>query len=235
MSVEARKLPVAEIEATSKTQVRVRLDVSTIDDYAKDMQNGDIFPPLVVFAEDGSERYILADGFHRLAALEKNGTEEVDCIVYEGGLPKALLFALSANRSNGLRRSNADKHHAAVMICTAPSLKDLPLRDKADACGVSHETIRAVMAELNDAAPKPKKEKVKEETAEENVRPTKPAPTQAEVDQMELSGAIKSIRSFPFSGSEAPERMNLSDLMKADIEYCLRWLEEAHAAFDIEF
>ena len=39
-------LNIDKIEATSKTQARFRLDPVSIDEYAEDMKNGDIFPPL---------------------------------------------------------------------------------------------------------------------------------------------------------------------------------------------
>ena len=98
------RLQLDEIEATAATQVRVRLDSGVIDEYANAIRDGAAFPPLVVFAENGSQRYILADGFHRLQAAQKVGKDSIGVKLHEGGMHEALMFALSANAEHGIRR-----------------------------------------------------------------------------------------------------------------------------------
>ena len=65
----AHEICIDEIEVTANTQVRSELDKKVIADYAEAMQAGAIFPALTVFAEKDSQRFILADGFHRLEGV----------------------------------------------------------------------------------------------------------------------------------------------------------------------
>ena len=60
------KLRCDQIEATDATQVRTKLSKEAIDDYCEAIKNGAQMPPVDVYAEKGSKRYIMADGFHRL-------------------------------------------------------------------------------------------------------------------------------------------------------------------------
>ena len=101
-------LAIDNIEATAATQVRVRLDRHTIEEYQEALENGAEMPPLLVFREANSERYILADGFHRLYAMVNLGWDKVVCEVRYGRMVDALREALGANQAHGLRRTNAD-------------------------------------------------------------------------------------------------------------------------------
>ena len=88
-------LKLTEIVTTAGTQVRARLDTDTVDEYASAMVDGAVFPPVVVF-HDGN-RYILADGFHRIMAAQRNGFKDFECDVRKGAKSDALKFALAAN------------------------------------------------------------------------------------------------------------------------------------------
>ena len=59
------RLELDNIEATAATQVRVRIDRGIVEEYTEALMNGAQMPPLHVFREEGSQRNILADGFHR--------------------------------------------------------------------------------------------------------------------------------------------------------------------------
>jgi hypothetical protein len=226
MSEELDVLPIAEIEATASTQVRVRIDPNTIDEYADDMKNGHIFPPVVVFAEAGSERYILADGFHRLAAAQKAKLTEIGVVIKEGGLHEALMAALEANAGNGLRRTNADKCHAVEMALKDPFLSGLPLREIAEVCRVSHELVRTIKQGQNKKTePAAKVSTDDKESAGENVLATKTPPTQDEVDKAEFMAAVKVILSFPYTGLSAIEHMYLGRDELHDIDLAADWMD----------
>ena len=111
----AHDISIDEIEATSRTQVRSELDKKVIADYAEAMQAGAIFPALTVFAEKDSQRFILADGFHRLEAAKAQRLVSFQCEVQTGGIRAALSHALGANDQHGLRRTNADKRNAVEL------------------------------------------------------------------------------------------------------------------------
>ena len=126
---------------TRNLQTRAALNEDTVQDYADAMERGDRFPAVTVFT-DGAE-YYLADGFHRVEALRRIGKRAVVAELQEGDFKAALLYALKANSTHGLRRTNADKRHALEMAWNArmelfggePSIALL-----AETCGVSQRT-----------------------------------------------------------------------------------------------
>ena len=128
---------------TRNLQTRAALNEDTVQDYADAMERGDRFPAVTVFT-DGAE-YYLADGFHRVEALRRIGKRAVVAELQEGDFKAALLYALKANSTHGLRRTNADKRHALEMAWNArmelfggePSNALL-----AETCGVSLATVK---------------------------------------------------------------------------------------------
>ena len=104
---------------TEGLQIRCAMNEDTIAEYAEAMKDGAMFPPIIVFEEvkkgkGGKPKscFYLADGYHRVAAKKELGETEIEAEVREGGFNEALRFALRANVSHGLRRTNADKRHA---------------------------------------------------------------------------------------------------------------------------
>ena len=122
------------------------------------MERGDRFPSVTVFT-DGAE-YYLADGFHRVEALRRIGKKSVSAELMDGDYKAALLYALKANSTHGLRRTNADKRHALEMAWNArenlfggePSNALL-----ADTCGVTRRWVIKWMQEqgVNSSHPVP--------------------------------------------------------------------------------
>lgn len=102
---------------TRNLQTRAALNEDTVADYAEAMERGDKFPAVTVFS-DGAE-YYLADGFHRVEALRRIGKKAVVADLQNGDFKAALLYALKANSTHGLRRTNADKRHALEMAWNA--------------------------------------------------------------------------------------------------------------------
>ena len=135
------KLKIEELN-TRDLQTRAALNEDTVSDYAEAMERGDKFPPVTVFT-DGAE-YYLADGFHRVEALRRIGKKAVVAELQDGDYKAALLYALKANSTHGLRRTNADKRHALEMAWNArehlfggePSNALL-----ADTCGVTRQWV----------------------------------------------------------------------------------------------
>lgn len=108
-----KRIPLSEIVTDAGTQVRVQPDDATVADYAQQMTDGAQFPPVVLF-HDGNQ-YFLADGFHRVLAARRNDWREIDADVRVGTKIDALWFALSANKANGRRLTEADKTHAVTL------------------------------------------------------------------------------------------------------------------------
>lgn len=225
---KTKTMPIEAIEATVATQVRVKLHKDVIDMYEQDIRNGDQMPPVVVFAEKGSERHILADGFHRLVAHVNAERADIEVDVREGNMHNALAHALQANQQYGLRRSNADKINAVKMALKDPVFSALTQAEIADLCGVSRETVsRVSVRETTGRTAKDEKKAKPAKPTPDDHRPTKPEPTQAEVELAEIRQAVSLFKALPYDGRVAAASVEFSKDDIADLEYVAGWC--AHA------
>ncbi len=133
-------IPITNIRLDGGTQPRAALDFGAIEDYAEAMGAGITFPPVTVFY-DGTD-YWLADGFHRVKASYAAGQDTVACEVHQGTLNDAQWFSFSANRTNGLRRTNDDKQRAVRAALQHPNGVQLSNSQIATHVGVTEGTIR---------------------------------------------------------------------------------------------
>jgi uncharacterized ParB-like nuclease family protein len=122
------------------TQARAATNTDTVAEYAERMQAGDKFPPAVVF-HDGVT-YFMADGFHRYFACQACGFKDILADVRKGTFIDALKFALGANRTNGLQRTNADKRRAVEIALK--NFYDLSDNALAELCFVSQPFVSSL-------------------------------------------------------------------------------------------
>jgi transposase-like protein len=148
------RLSIAEIRLDGGTQPRSALDFTAIDDYAEAMAAGVKFPPVVVF-HDG-EHYWLADGFHRLKAAFAAGFDAVDGELRQGTLEDAQWYSFSANKTNGLRRTNEDKQRAVKSALLHPRAAEMSNSAIARHVGVDEATVRNWRAKLETSSEIPK-------------------------------------------------------------------------------
>jgi ParB-like nuclease domain len=144
-------LDIDRISADAATQMRIRLSPQTIREYADVMEEGEIFPPIVVFQEN--ETYWTADGWHRVEAAKQLGLATIRGEVRSGGLDDAIDFACSANTRHGLRPTIEDRRKAVMtQLRRHPERSD---REIARLCGCSHSTVGLYRAELESAPGSP--------------------------------------------------------------------------------
>ena len=139
------KLPLKKIRLDGGTQTRARIQDDIIVEYAQDMKAGAAFPPLIVF-HDGTD-YWLGDGFHRWGAAASLNLDSIECEIRQGTLADAQWFSFSANRANGMRRTNDDKVRAvkaALRHCKG-GRSDAEI---ARHVGVDHHTVAKYRGEL---------------------------------------------------------------------------------------
>ena len=134
------QLTISDIQREEALICRAKgINRRTVAEYAAAMTAGQPFPPVVVFRN--AKGAWLADGFHRTGAAELNGQTTIEAVVHEGGRKEALLHAAGANAAHGLRRTNADKRRAVLLVLEAfPKLSD---RQIAERCGVDNKTVAA--------------------------------------------------------------------------------------------
>lgn len=141
------------IRTDGGTQSRLEIDQTTVDDYARQIEEGAKFPPVTVF-NDGIDTY-LADGFHRYFAHLKADKASIDADVRQGTLRDAVLFSLAANALHGKQRTNADKRKVIMTMLDDFEWSEWADREIARHCHVDPKTVGAAR---NGEQPKTRKE-----------------------------------------------------------------------------
>lgn len=120
------------------THARKAIDTNCVTEYAEAMERGTVFPPLTVFFNIAAGEYVLADGFLRLSAhLQTKPNDLISVEQYLGTAKDALRYAVGANKSHGLRRTNEDKRNAVELYFTELEGGELSDRQVAEYVGVS--------------------------------------------------------------------------------------------------
>ncbi len=111
------------------------------------MAAGAEFPPVVVFF-DGTARW-LADGWHRVKAAETLGLTTVPAEVHQGSRRDATLYAIGANLTHGLRRTNADKRKVVLTMLADGQWRRWSDVKIAEQCGVGRTMVLEMRHELS--------------------------------------------------------------------------------------
>lgn len=138
-----RTVKISSITVDSRIQQRWEINKETIQEYqeAIELAGGKWpFPPVAVF-RDGEGGYLLADGFHRIEATQDSELEKVPMEIHPGDREDAILFAVGANSTHGLPRTNADKARAVNTLLEHPEWSTWSNRDIAERAGVSHPFV----------------------------------------------------------------------------------------------
>jgi hypothetical protein len=171
------------------TQARQRLSAEAIEDYAKHL---DELPPVVVFFD--GEDYWLADGFQRFHAHLEAKRATIRCDVRKGTRRDAILYAVGANATHGLRRSNEDKRQAVLMLLKDQEWGERSDRWIAEKCRVSNHLVAEARASTgNSPSSKPPKRKGRDGKArkapKKKTKPARPAPESASSESVENEAA----------------------------------------------
>lgn len=142
------------IRTDGGTQMRAELHKDTYLEYRDVWKSSpESFPPLVLFY-DGSV-YWLADGFHRFYGAREAGLKAVPADVRDGTQRDAILYAVGANQSNGLRRTNLDKRRAVETLLSDAewvTWSDVLISEQA---GVGHAFVSSLRNELSTVESSP--------------------------------------------------------------------------------
>ena len=147
-------ISIDSIRTDGGTQPRAVIDFDAVDDYMEAMMEGVKFPPVTVFY-DGSD-YWLADGFHRVTAAQQADLKEIAADVHQGTREDAQWYSFSANKSNGLRRTNDDKQRAVKAALQHPNGAGKSNSQIARHVGVDEGTVRNWREKLNPSSEIPK-------------------------------------------------------------------------------
>ena len=145
----ATKIDPRRIRTDLNTQARLCICDQMVKEYAEAMEAGDEFPPLTVFYDEPNNQFILADGFHRLAAHMR--VRPNDQILVEqrlGTAGNARWFSCGANRTHGGRPSPEDKRFAIQQALTTDEGAKASDRQIGRHVGVDGKTVAAIRREL---------------------------------------------------------------------------------------
>lgn len=141
-------IDIAKIRTDGGTQPRDSINPSVVDDYTEAMVSGATFPPVTVFYD--GEKYWLSDGFHRVSAARKAGLDSINAEVKQGTRREAILHSVGANADHGLRRTNADKRRAVMVLLNDNEWAQWSDRHIARICAVSQPFVSSLRGELSD-------------------------------------------------------------------------------------
>lgn len=228
-SYPEERIPLVRIRRDGGTQVRAEMKAETVDEYAAAITDGKEFPPIVTF-HDG-EVYWLADGFHRVLAHEKAGLVDVLAEIRTGSKRDALLFAVGANATHGLARTNKDKRRAVEILLRDEEWAGLGDQWAAEHAGVNRSTVWRIREEFRLCNAQPESDtrtgkdgkqyptrKAKVTTA----TPAKEAPRQHPLlDELEAAASLDELdaafNKVATAGLDGPEAETAGDIRRRKV------------------
>jgi hypothetical protein len=139
-------LDIASIRRDGGTQVRANLSEAAIQEYAAQMEGGDLFPPVTVWYDGAS--YWLSDGFQRAAAAEQIGRSSILAEIRRGSLSDARWSSYAANSRHGIRRSKEDILNAICHTLEHSNARMLSHNQLAKHLNVPETTFRRLLKKL---------------------------------------------------------------------------------------
>lgn len=133
------ELKLNQISYDRDLMARQHMNTEIIGEYCEAMKGGEKLPPVTLF-HDGTE-YWLADGYHRLAAAKNAKLDEIEVDIRRGSRREAMLYAVGANTTHGLRRTNADKRKVVLLLLMDKQWHKWSDRKIAKQCAVSHTFV----------------------------------------------------------------------------------------------
>jgi len=147
---------IADVHIDDEIHPRHVVNSALVAEYSEAMQKGADFPPITVFLDNKS--YFLADGRHRIEASKLIGRNSIDAEILRGTKRDAILFAVGANATHGIRRTNADKRKAVNILLADKEWRKWSLNRIAQQCNVSDGLVKTVWKDLEDELHLPKLE-----------------------------------------------------------------------------
>lgn len=146
--VQTKMVPLDRIREDEDTQARAVFDESAIEDYANAMAAGTQLPDVELFYD--GEWYWIGDGWHRIRAAKRLQRTAINATVHPGSKRDAILAAVKANASHGVRRSNEDKRRAVLMLLGDDEWCQWSDHEIARRCMVSQPLVSKIRRELSD-------------------------------------------------------------------------------------
>lgn len=142
-----RSIALDHITRDPTLQMRITINVDHVEELAQVLRDGGELPPPTVFS-DGRTNW-LADGNHTYEAHIAAGVRKIRCLVKAGQYRDAWMYALGANSSHGLKRTQADKRKAIIAALRDDEVAALSDNEVAKICGLAwHSLVSDIRREL---------------------------------------------------------------------------------------
>lgn len=142
-----QEIDIAKVQTDRATQSRAAMDNDTIAEYTEAWKNGEKFPPISVYWD--GEFFWCDDGHHRTISAKLAGKTTINADVKDGTRRDAILASAGANARHGLKRSNADKRRAALILLNDEDWSKWSDRAIAEMVGVSNRFVSNIRNELS--------------------------------------------------------------------------------------
>ena len=183
--------------------------MGTVAQYKGDLASGVVFPPLVVFF-DGKINWV-ADGFHRGQAYREAGASTCPCDVRQGTKRDAILYAVGANSTHGLQRTNKDKRRAVMTLLNDAEWSQKSDREVARLAGVSHPFVLSLRSQVITVITSPAQdEQATRKGADGKSYPAKRKPVETKPEVIDELGE-------PCSPEEASRRIKLAKKLREEL------------------
>lgn len=215
---ERKMIPLEWIKTDPDLQIRVKVHEKQVLEYVEQLQERDL-DPVHLFLDPNDGLYLLGEGHIRVLAYHKDGRKKIPAYCHEGDKSAALYQAIASNRKHGFRLTVEDRRRAVTLALADPRLSKMPVRQLAEFCRVSNETVMDIK---NPG--RAEKRKAKREEREQRERSSRA--TQAHDDVSVTPGAtvqdkLNTIRGWIRNGTLGEEDVIA---MFAEEEYKYYWL-----------
>lgn len=221
-----RTININTIIEDRELQIRDELNKLTIAQYAECLEQ---LPPVIVYPTErkGKSLYLLADGYHRLAAHRQRGVDEILVEIRQGTEADARLHSLVANCKHGLPLSRTEKRRAIErMLKAVPERAD---RWIASDLGVDHKTVTSTRERLESGSEIPNLESLLGANGQWYERNHKPN-INGNGSTLELHGEIPHV--IQEQDPIPPPDPWQDKVIHAD---CLEWLAADETMYDLIF
>ena len=132
-----------------RTEMRVKINEAKVEQYAREMREGAVFPCPIAFVDPKTELFLVGDGFHRILACKENKAKAVEVELKRGRYLDAVVHNIEANRSQrGLPFSQGDLQKCIATLLTDPESSKWTQTKIADTVGCSIAYTSQVVKKL---------------------------------------------------------------------------------------
>lgn len=121
LTYKAARIKLSEIDKDASLRNQARVGAPLNDDqvlmYGASLERGDIFPPIVVWQQPKTKKYVVIDGNHRYAANDLVGNTDINAYIVDSpSEAQTIVLTFEANTKHGLPTSMEERLRQAIVL-----------------------------------------------------------------------------------------------------------------------